>query len=84
MSDIITADFMAGYRTEEQQALLLGKTVRTLRTWRKQRTGPAWTRRGKDVLYHDDWTAEWLRQGKQSPVRQSRRARQRAGEHVSP
>jgi hypothetical protein len=83
MSDI-TADFMIGYRTEEQQAALLGKTVRTLRTWRKARIGPAWTRTGKDVLYNDDWTAAWLLAQKQEPVRKSRhRNRRRSDEQAT-
>jgi hypothetical protein len=68
-------NILAGYRTEEEQAKLLRRTVRTLRTWRKQRTGPPWTRAGKQYLYCDDWTAEWLRAGKQQPVRERRRAR---------
>jgi phage terminase Nu1 subunit (DNA packaging protein) len=79
MSD--ATNFMTGYRTEEEQAKLLGKTVRTLRNWRKQRTGPAYTRNGKEYLYHDDWTAEWLRAGKRQPLRERRRARQRTDDH---
>ena len=74
MSD--APNFMKGYRTEKEQADLLGKTTRTLKTWRKQRIGPAWTRVGRECLYNDEWTAAWLRAGKQEPVRERRRARQ--------
>jgi hypothetical protein len=78
-----TNNILAGYRTEEEQASLLDLTVRTLRGWRKKRTGPPWTRKGKQYLYNDEWTAEWLRSGKQQPVRERRRARQRAYDHAA-
>jgi hypothetical protein len=77
MSDTLK-NILAGYRAEPQQAELLNVTVRTLRGWRKKREGPAWTRKGKQYLYHDDWTAEWLRAGKQQLVRERRRSKQRA------
>jgi hypothetical protein len=55
---------MRGFRTEAQQAELLGKHVRTLRRWRRLRIGPAWTNNGIGVLYNDDWTRTWLEGGK--------------------
>jgi hypothetical protein len=59
----------AGFLNEEQQAEELGVTVRTIRRWRKDGTGPAFTRNGQQVLYRADWTQQWLEGGKQPPVR---------------
>jgi DNA-binding transcriptional MerR regulator len=63
-----------GYRTEEQQAERLGKTVRTLRLWRQQGIGPAWIKAGKSVLYSEDSDVRWLKSLEQRPVRARRRA----------
>ena len=81
MSD--TPSFMKGYRKPPEQAKLLGKTERTLAAWRKKREGPPWTLNGKDILYHDDWTAAWLRAGKKEPVRERRRSRRRADDYAT-
>jgi hypothetical protein len=80
--DVLVPAFMIGYRSELEQAKLLDVTTRTLRGWRKKREGPAWTKKGKQYLYHDDWTADWLQQNKVQPVR-SRRRRQRTADHAS-
>jgi hypothetical protein len=80
MSDTFK-NILDGYRTELEQAQLLNVTVRTLRGWRKKREGPAWTKKGKQYLYHDDWTADWLQQNKVQPVRSRRR--QRTADHAS-
>jgi hypothetical protein len=65
------------YRTETEQAQLLGKALRTVRNWRKNGTGPAYTRMGNQFLYRDDWTAAWLEKGKQTPPREQPRRRRR-------
>jgi hypothetical protein len=64
-----------GYRSEEEQAKRLGKTVRTLRGWRKQGRGPAWSRNGKDIVYADDSDVRWLKSQEVQPVRERRQAR---------
>ncbi len=63
-----------GYITEEEQAKRIGKTVRTLRSWRKQGIGPAWTKAGNTVLYPDDGVIAWLKAKTQQPVRNRRTA----------
>jgi hypothetical protein len=65
-------DLLGEYLTEQQQAEALGKTVRTLRRWRKMRVGPAYTRNGSVVLYRPDWNREWLEAGKQQMPRAKR------------
>jgi predicted site-specific integrase-resolvase len=58
-----------GYLTEDQQALKLGVTVRTLRKWRASGEGPAFVKAGKRVLYTDESAAAWLKAREQKPVR---------------
>ena len=59
-----------GYRTEAEQATRLGKTIRTLRSWRKRGIGPTWTKAGKTVVYPENSDRDWLRSNEQTPVRE--------------
>jgi hypothetical protein len=68
-----------GYLSEDEAAKAVGKTKRTLQSWRQQRIGPAWTYNGQDVLYHKDWIFEHLKATKQQPVRS--RGGDRGSEH---
>jgi hypothetical protein len=63
-----------GYLTEAEAAQELAKGVRTLQIWRAQRTGPAWTKIGKTILYNRDAILAWLKSQEQQPVRQRRSA----------
>jgi hypothetical protein len=65
------------YRTEEEQARRLGKTVRTLQLWRQQGRGLRYVKAGMTVLYPFDAEAEYLKAQEQVPVR-SRRNRDHA------
>jgi hypothetical protein len=59
-----------GYITEEEMARRCGRTVRTLRMWRRRRQGPAWTKMGKTVAYAEDSGQRYLKSQEQQPVRQ--------------
>jgi hypothetical protein len=83
MTNVANSDLLAGYLTENEQAALLKKTVRTLRGWRKRREGPPWTKNGKQFLYNIEWTREWLAANRQDPVRPHRR-RQHTDNQVTP
>jgi DNA-binding transcriptional MerR regulator len=60
---------IAGWRTEEQEAARLGKTVRTLRSYRTKGIGPAWAKFGNTVLYKKADEQQWLDALVQQPVR---------------
>jgi Helix-turn-helix domain len=65
---------LENYLTETETANELDKGVRTLQIWRAQRTGPAWTKVGKTILYSRDAILAWLKAQEQQPVRQRRTA----------
>jgi hypothetical protein len=65
---------LENYLTEAETANELDKGVRTLQIWRAQRTGPAWTKVGKTILYSRDAILAWLKAQEQQPVRQRRAA----------
>ena len=56
--------------SEDESATALHKTKRTLQSWRARGVGPAWTRNGKDVLYHRNALVEYLKANERQPVRQ--------------
>jgi hypothetical protein len=58
-----------GYTPEADMAEQLGLAVRTLRKWRQQGTGPAYTKFGKQVQYRDASRDAWLRRQEVEPVR---------------
>ena len=86
MSDFLESE---GYLTEAAAAEALGKTVRTLKNWRQQRIGPAYTiigpknadgKRSGQVVYHRGWLLDYLKSNKSLPVKQlpARRKSERA------
>ena len=62
------------YVTDTELAQQLGRTARTLRTWRRQRLGPPFVVIGRDVKYRKDAVAEWLRSREQNPVMENTRS----------
>jgi Helix-turn-helix domain len=65
---------LENYLTEAEAATELKKGTRTLAIWRAQRTGPAWTKIGKTILYSRDAILTWLKSQEQQPVRNRRTA----------
>ena len=61
-----------GYQTEAEKAEQLGKSVRTLQSWRKLRIGPPFVKVGNTPLYPIDEGEKWLRNQLQQPVRSRR------------
>ena len=62
-----------GYTNEAETAEQLSVAVRTLRKWRQQGLGPAYTKFGKQVHYRDASRDAWLRRQEVEPVRLERR-----------
>jgi len=63
-----------GYTPEANMAEQLGVAVRTLRKWRQQGLGPAYTKFGKQVHYRDASRDAWLRRQEVEPVRSAQAA----------
>jgi hypothetical protein len=59
-----------GYIPEAAMAEQLGLAVRTLRKWRQQGHGPAYTKFGKQIHYRDTSRDAWLRRQEVEPVRE--------------
>jgi hypothetical protein len=49
-----------GYRTEQQQAAVIGISLSTLRRWRKKKYGPRSVRYGRFILYPEDEDTRFL------------------------
>jgi helix-turn-helix protein len=71
---MMTSKLLDNYMTEADLAAELDKGVRTLQIWRARRTGPAWTKNGKTILYSREAILAWLKSQEQQPVRQRNRA----------
>ena len=63
---------------DELRIYLGGVSLRTLARWRCERTGPAYHKAGKRVLYRRQDVDEWLAQNRMEPVAGPRRALNRA------
>jgi hypothetical protein len=63
-----------GYIPEAEMAAQLGVAVRTLRKWRQQGHGPAYTKFGKQVHYRGTSRDAWLRRQEVEPVRSAEAA----------
>ena len=59
------------YFTEGQFAKELGKTPRTLRSWRLRRTGPPYVRVGREILYRRESVLTWLKSRERQSLRRS-------------
>ena len=66
----VQAMAVPGYISEEEQAERLDVTIRTLRSWRQQGVGPAWTKVGKIVRYPEGADERWLESNLTRPVRE--------------
>lgn len=55
--------------TEAEFAEAAGVSTRTVKRWRDQRKGPAFTRAGRRILYRRDAVAEWLLANEQEQPR---------------
>ena len=67
--DYSTTALLAGYLTEEATAKELSVTPRTLKRWRKNRTGPAVTYLGIRPMYRRESVLAWLLSREQKMVR---------------
>jgi hypothetical protein len=59
--------------SEAETAAEIKKTVRTLREWRKKRTGPPYAFFGRTVRYHRPTLAEYFKATQIMPTRKLRR-----------
>jgi hypothetical protein len=67
------SSLLEGYITEKQLAELLGRTIRTLQLWRKERTGPPVTKIGATTFYEIEGVRAWLRSKSQPMPRAARK-----------
>jgi hypothetical protein len=56
---------LEGFETEAQHAERFEVDPRTIRRWRNQPNGLPFTKAGRTVLCHVDWTIEWLRSNRE-------------------
>jgi hypothetical protein len=70
------SDVLKDLMSEEETAAEVGKTVRTLRQWRKRGVGPPYVRIGRTVKYRRPALVEHYRQREIVPVHE-RQARSR-------
>jgi hypothetical protein len=68
-------DALDEWLSEEEAAAAVGKTVRTLRQWRRRRIGPPYTYFGRTVKYRKLSFIEHFRQSEIKPVRAHARAK---------
>jgi predicted DNA-binding transcriptional regulator AlpA len=59
-------DFLAELISEKELAAKLGKTPRTLRSWRKNKEAPPWCRIGRDIFYFKSDVSPWLQRRKRA------------------
>jgi hypothetical protein len=57
-----------GYKTERETAEALGVVLRTLRKWRQRGQGPAFLKFARQIHYHDEAVAAWLKSCEVQPV----------------
>jgi hypothetical protein len=71
---------LEGFDTLAEHAEKLDKSTRTLQRWISQPDGLPHTRRGRELLFKEEWTRDWLERGKvqRNPVPASRQPRRRA------
>jgi hypothetical protein len=67
------SDVLDDWLSEEATAAAVGKTVRTLRKWRRIGTGPPYTFFGRTIRYRKDGLAEHYRRSEITPVRTKQR-----------
>jgi hypothetical protein len=67
------SNFLDDWLSEQATAKAVGKTVRTLRKWRKLGTGPPFTFFGRTVRYRKDGVTEHYRRSEITSVRTKQR-----------
>jgi len=55
---------LEGFDTLEAHAAKLGKSKRTLQRWITRPDGLPHTRGGRELLFKEEWTRDWLERGK--------------------
>jgi hypothetical protein len=60
---------MDKFLTEQEAALRIGKTIRTLQLWRQRGEGPRWTYMGRTPLTTAEWILEYLKSMERQPIR---------------
>jgi hypothetical protein len=60
--------------TPKQMADYIGVSEDCLQAWRSARRGPPWSKTGKIVRYHVEETDNYLKDRRQTPLRQERTA----------
>jgi hypothetical protein len=65
----VTAGILADWLDEAAAAAEVGKSIRTLRDWRRRGTGPPFTRFGRTVKYRRDSLVAYFRAQEETPVR---------------
>jgi Helix-turn-helix domain len=54
---------LSNFVPEEALADELDVHVRTIARWRRERVGPPFALKGRQILYHRDDVSQWLRRG---------------------
>ena len=49
------------YRGDDGLAAVLGRSQRTIQRWRALGEGPAYSRMGREIIYHRDDVRAWLK-----------------------
>ena len=67
MTDLLTRDPVTlrrelGLLTEAEVAAVAEVEIRTVQTWRTERTGPPFTRIGRQVFYRQEVVEQWLKE----------------------
>jgi hypothetical protein len=58
-----------GHSTEAETAEEFGCSIRTLRNWRKLRSGPPFVKVARQIHYPDAPRADWLKSQQVNPLR---------------
>jgi hypothetical protein len=74
---VLAVPVLDDWLTEEETAAELRKTVRTLRSWRRDGIGPVYAQFGRTTMYHKDALRRYCLDQQVTPVR-SRQHRAKA------
>lgn len=77
-NEIAASPLLKGFLTEDQLALELLTSKKSLARWHKQGRGPKRTRVGRRIFYSRAAVTEWLARCEQDSSRSARRKHQRA------
>jgi hypothetical protein len=68
---------LSNFHSEKKLAKELGHHPQTLRRWRHQGIGPKFAMNGREIIYHNDDVALWLRAGGVAAANKQQQPRQR-------